>query len=82
MINFEAMDTILYIISGPLFLISFAAHLYVRIRLKPKNNSAIDDYYYEFEDQHPAYVKYTRWSKITFAGISMAALLLFIAIAI
>jgi hypothetical protein len=76
------MDTILYIISGPLFLISLAAHLYVRIRLRPKNNSDLDDYYYEFEEQHPAYAKYTKWSKITFAAIAIATLLLFIAIAI
>jgi hypothetical protein len=76
------MDTILYIISGPLFLISLAAHLYVRIRLRPKNNSDLDDYYYEFEEQHPAYAKYAKWSKITFAAIAIATLLLFIAIAI
>jgi hypothetical protein len=76
------MDTILYIISGPLFLISLAAHLYVRIRLRPKNNSDLDDYYYEFEERHPAYAKYAKWSKITFAAIAIATLLLFIAIAI
>jgi hypothetical protein len=73
------MNYILYIISGPLFLISIAAHLYVRIYLRPKDNSDLDDYYYEFEDQHPAYAKYIKWSRITFTAATIAALLLFIA---
>jgi hypothetical protein len=76
------MNNILYIIAGPLFLISFAAHLYVRMRLRPKDDSDLDDYYYEFEDQHPAYAKYTKWSRITFAAASIAALLLFLAMVI
>ena len=75
------MDTILYIIAGPLFLISFAAHIYVKLRLRPKDDSDLDDYYYEFEDQHPAYARYTKWSKITFTAIVISVLLLFIAIA-
>ena len=73
------MDTIVYIIAGPLFLISLGAHLYVRIRLRPRDNSDIDDYYYEFEDQHPAYAKYIKWSRITFTAAAIAALLLFLA---
>jgi hypothetical protein len=76
------MDTIIYIISGPLFLISLAAHLYVRIYLRPKDDSDLDDYYHEFEDQHPAYAKYIKWSRITFAAVAVATLLLFIAMAI
>ena len=73
------MDTILYIISGPLFLISLAAHLYIKLRLRPKDNSDLDDYYHEFEDQHPGYARYTKWSKITFSAAVIAVLLLFIA---
>ncbi|MFB0524601.1 MAG: hypothetical protein ACETVZ_03610 [Phycisphaerae bacterium] len=73
------MDTIVYIIAGPLFLISLGAHLYVRIRLRPRDNSDLDDYYYEFEDQHPAYAKYIKWSRITFTAAVIAALLLFLA---
>lgn len=76
------MDTILYIIACPLFLISIAAHVYVRIRLRPKEDSDFDDYYYEFEDQHPAYARYIKWSKITFTAACLAILLLFLAIAI
>jgi hypothetical protein len=76
------MDTILYIIAGPLFLIFLAAHIYVRIRLRPKQGSDLDDYYHEFEDQHPYYARYTRWLGITFAAAAISALLLFIAMAI
>lgn len=73
------MDTILYIIGGPLLLISLAAHIYVKLRLRPKDNSDLDDYYYEFEDQHPGFAKYTKWSKITFTATAIAMLLLFLA---
>ena len=76
------MDTILYIIAGPLFLISLAGYLYVKLRLQPKEDSDLDDYYYEFEEQHPAFVKYTQWSKITFSAAVIAALLLFLALVI
>jgi hypothetical protein len=75
------VDTVLYIIGGLLFLISLAAHLYVKWRLHPKEDSDLDDYYHEFEDQHPGYARYMKWSKITFTAIVIAALLLFIAAA-
>jgi hypothetical protein len=74
------MDTILYILGGPLFLISLGGYLYVKFRLKPKEGFDLDGYYYEFENQHPALAKYIKWSKITFTGIVIAALLLFIAL--
>ena len=73
------MSAILCIIAGPLFLISATAHLYVRWRFRPRDDSDLDDYYYEFEDQHPALEKYTKWSKITFTAAAVAALLLFLA---
>jgi len=73
------MDIILYIIAGPLFLISLAGHLYVRIRLRPKPGSDLDDYYYEFEDRHPAYARYLKWSRITFTALTVSALLIFLA---
>jgi hypothetical protein len=75
------MTTIIYIIAGPLFVISFAAHIYVRIRLNPKNDPELDHYYYEFEDKYPPYAKYNKWLKITFTAIVISALLLFIPIA-
>jgi len=73
------MGTALYIIAGPLFLISIAAHLYVKVRLRPKEDSDLEDYYYEFEDQHPDFAKYVKWSRITFIAATSGALLLFIA---
>ena len=89
----QVMDTTVYIIAGPLFLISFAAHLYVKFRLRPRDHalgkgrkmtavqedSDLDDYYYEFEHCHPDFAKYTKWSKITFIAAAIGALLLFIA---
>jgi hypothetical protein len=76
------MDKLFYLIGGPLLLISVAAHTYVRIRLRPKDDSDLDDYYYEFEEQHPAYARYLFWSRITFAAIALATLLLFLAVAV
>ncbi len=73
------MDTILWIIAAPLFVISLAAHIYVKLRLRPKEGSDLDDYYYEFEDQHPGFAKYTKWSKITFTAVVISMLLIFVA---
>ena len=70
------MDTVLYIVAGPLFLVSIAAHFYVRLRLRPSDD---EDCYYEFEDQQPGVARYTRWSRITFAAVAIAVLLLFVA---
>ena len=74
------MDTILYIIAGPLFLISITAHFYVKLRLRPKEGPDSDeDHYYEFEDQQPDVARYNKWSRITFAAATVSVLLLFIA---
>ena len=76
------MDTIICLTAGPLFLISLAAHIYVKLRLRPKAESGFDEYYHEFEDRHTGLAKYTRWSRITFIAAAVAALLLFLAAAI
>jgi len=73
------MDTILWIIAGPLFVTSLIAYIYVKLRLRPKEGSDLDDYYYEFEDQHPGFAKYTKWSNITFTAVVISMLLIFIA---
>ena len=74
------MDAVLYIIAGPLFLISIAAHFYVKLRLRPKEDlDSEDDYYYEFEDQQPDVARYMKWSRLTFAAAAVGAVLLFIA---
>ena len=77
------MDAILYIIAGPLFLISIAAHFYVKLRLRPKENpDSEDDFYYEFEDRQPDVARYNKWSRITFAVATVGVLLMFIAMII
>lgn len=74
------MNAVLYIIAGPLFLISIAAHLYVKLRLRPKEDpDSQDEYYYEFEDQQPEVARYLKWSRFTFAAAAVGVLLLFIA---
>lgn len=47
--------------------------------MRTKENSDSEDYYYEFEEQHPDYANYLKWSRITFAAAVVGALLLFIA---
>jgi hypothetical protein len=66
-----------YIIGGFLFLASAIAHLYVRVRLRPRDDS-LDDYYHEFEDQHPEYARYTKWLQITMGGAALGLLLTFV----
>ena len=73
------MKTFLYLIAGPLFLVSIAGYLYVQIKLKSKYDSDLDDYYYEFEDQNRHLALYNKWSKITFTAAAIGALLLFAA---
>ncbi len=72
------MSALLYLVGGLLFLGSVGAHLYVRLRLRPGEDSDLDDYYHEFEDQHPGYARYTRWLQITLAGTAIGILLLFL----
>jgi hypothetical protein len=72
------MNAVLYIVAGPLFLISIAGHFYVKLRLRP-DDSELDDYYHEFEDQQPGYARYEKWSRITLAGVTVSMLLLFVA---
>ncbi len=72
------MSALLYLVGGLLFLASAAAHLYVRLRLRPGEDSDLDDYYHEFEDQHPEYARYTKWLQITLAGAAVGILLLFL----
>lgn len=69
---------LLYITGGFLFLLSLAAHFYVRVYLRPKGKSDLDSYYYEFEDQHPAYARYNRWLQISLGGAAAGLLLLFV----
>jgi hypothetical protein len=71
---------LLYMAGGFLFLLSLAAHLYVRVYLRPRGKSDLDDTYYEFEDRHPAYARYTRWLQISLGGAALGVLLLFLGV--
>lgn len=71
------MRLILVIIAGPLFIISSMGYVYVKIRLKPGED--LDDFYYELEHQHSGYARYSKYSRITFTGVIISMLLLFIA---
>ncbi|MFA5555029.1 MAG: hypothetical protein WCZ89_06855 [Phycisphaerae bacterium] len=66
--------------AGLLFLVSMAGYAYVRIKLKPKYEEELDDYYYEFEEQCQSLADYNKWSNITLTGAAIGALLLFIAV--
>jgi len=70
------MNIMLYIVSCLLFLISIIGYIFVQIRLRPRDDSDLDDYYHEFEEEHPGYARYLRWSRITFTGAVIAAMLL------
>ncbi len=75
----EQIKLALIIVSCPMFLVSAAAYIYVRIRLRPKDDSDLDDYYHEFEHLHPGYAKYTKFSNISLTAAIAFALLMFIA---
>lgn len=76
-----SLKIILMMIAGPLFLISLAAHLFVKIRMRPRD-PGFDEYHYEFQDQHPQYARYSKWSHITFTVAVIGAILLFLAVVI
>jgi len=63
-----------------LFLLSGAGFLFVKIVLRPKDDSDLDDYHFEFEDRHPQLARYNRWHRITFIGVVIGMLILFLAI--
>lgn len=76
------MLIVLYLIAGPIFLLSIIAHIYVKIKLRPRDDSDFDDCYHEFEDQHPDLIRYEKWSQITFVAAVVSALALFLSIVI
>jgi len=75
-----AIMKLVYIVGGILFLVSAIAHVYVRIRLRPKDEAELDDYYYELEQLHPGYARYTKWLHITLGGAALGVLLLFLVV--
>ena len=80
----EAMgiQTIIYIIAGPVFLLALGTHIYVQLRFRIGRDSDFDDYYHEVEDSHPQFARYRKWTQASFTVAAIAALLLFIAVAL
>lgn len=76
------LKLILILSAVPLFLVSLGANIFVKIKLRPKDDSDFDEYHYEFEDHHPGFARYSKWSHITFTAAVVSALLLFLAIAL
>lgn len=76
------MRIVLIMVGAPLFLVSLAAHFFVKWRLRSGFDSDLDDYYYEFEEQHPDYARYLKWSRITFIGMAAGVVMMFIAVAV
>jgi len=74
------MRILFLLIGGPLFLVGVFAHVYVKIKLRPKDDSGLDDYYWEFEDAHPGLARYNKWSQRTFAVAITGLILLFISL--
>lgn len=72
------MGGFIILFSAPVFLVSVLGHICVRVWMQPGEDSGLDDYYHEFEDQHPGLAKYEKWSQITLAGAVIGALGLFL----
>jgi len=73
------MAVVVLIIGGTVFLVSVGAHVWVRVKLKPTDPD-LDEYYHEFEDQHPEVIRYNKWVQMTFMGACIGMLLLFLAL--
>ncbi|MDD5133789.1 MAG: hypothetical protein PHP01_00070 [Phycisphaerae bacterium] len=78
--NIEFMRIVLLSIGSLLFIISVAAHIYVKLKLRPPNESDFDDIYWEFEDTHPGFARYNKASQITFTAAVIGALMLFLSL--
>ncbi len=72
----------MYMLGGFLIVAALIAHIYVRVRLRPRDDSDLDEVYYEFEDQDPEYARYSHWLKITIAMGALGMLLMFAAVAL
>lgn len=74
------INVILMLVAGTLFCISTAAHIYAKVRLRPREDSDLDEYYHEFEDRHPGLARYNAWCRVTLTGVVIAMLLMFLAV--
>jgi hypothetical protein len=75
------MKLLLGITGLVVFAAGAAGWLIVRIFLRPDADE-LDEYYWEFEDRHPRYAAYQKWSGIAFGAAAAGLLLLFAAASI
>ena len=76
------LKLILLFIGVLLFLAGVIGYIYVRFKYKPMIAKELEDYYYEFEDQHPGLQKYDKLSSLAMITTTVGVLLLFVVIAI
>ncbi|HBG28487.1 MAG: hypothetical protein A2Y10_10695 [Planctomycetes bacterium GWF2_41_51] len=74
------MKIFLLLAGSLVFLVSACAYIFVKLKLKPKQDSEIDDIYWEFEDSSPDLARYNKLSQITFGGVVMGMILLFLSV--
>ena len=74
------MKMLLIIFGGLIFICAGSAHLWIKFKLRPKQDSDLDEIYWEFENTHPGLARYNRLSRITFAATAIGVLLLFLAL--
>lgn len=74
------INVLMMLLGGSLFIISTAAHIYAKVRLRPHDDSDLDDYYHEFEERHPGLARYNAWCRVTLTGVILSMLLIFLAI--
>lgn len=74
------MKILILLTGGFIFIVSAVAHICVKIKLRPKKDSELDEIYWEFEESHQPLARYNRLSQITFAGIVIGTLLLFLSL--
>jgi hypothetical protein len=75
------MEIAIYIAGGVLVLGAGLVHIGVRFWMK-QSKTPDEEVYWEFEEDDPDYVRYTRWLQVSLAFICLGFLLLFVAIAV
>lgn len=61
-----------------MFILASVAHIIIRLKMR-KDMPDLDDYYWEFEDQHPQYARCQKYSTISFIAAAASALAIFAA---
>jgi hypothetical protein len=68
--------------AGLLFCVSAAGYAAVKIFLRPKEGSELDEIYWEFEDKLPDLKRYNFWCRVFFVGVVISMLLMIVTISV